>query len=428
MSNKVGIGNNGDMQAAQTCRLCGAAVHHVFLDLGMMPPCEGLVESGLEDTGQAHYPLRLMACGFCYLVQLVPIAFPDKPEEDAGGLCNQASPSDEARFGYESLVARLALGPKSQIIEIGGDGGELIRAFQRLSVPALAVVSDAGIWPWHTLAYQPHLATSVARELAGEGLKADLLFVHGCLEQAWNLNDFVSATVGLLKPDGMIVLRFRSLLSLISDNRYDEVRHEDVNYLSLLAIEQIAARHQLRLHDVEAMTKNSSFLRAYLVRSTSSKPQTRSLSELLERERSVGLHHPDIYQRFNIDVQKAKRALLGLLIRLKDEGHTICGYGADADSISLLNRCRIGPDLLDFTVDPDTQNYAALTSGMRVPILSWEALAIAKPAYLLILSWARTAEIVQRARVMESWGGRFIVPLPQPHVINPYSSTRETSS
>jgi len=118
-------------------------------------------------------------------------------------------------------------------------------------------------------------------------------------------------------------------------------------------------------------------------------------------------------------VSTTKRKLLAGLIKIKDEGKTICGYGAPGKGNTLLNYCAIGRDFLNFTVDRNPYKHGRFTPGMRIPILPPEAIDEAKPDYIFILPWNLKQEIVQQMRHSGGWGAKFIVPIPQFTIIDP---------
>src|ERR1700730_10369165 len=52
------------------CRVCGMTLVHSFVDLGMSPLCESILEFGQLDEMEAYFPLHVLVCGHCFLVQL----------------------------------------------------------------------------------------------------------------------------------------------------------------------------------------------------------------------------------------------------------------------------------------------------------------------------------------------------------------------
>ena len=115
-------------------------------------------------------------------------------------------------------------------------------------------------------------------------------------------------------------------------------------------------------------------------------------------------------------MRRTKRELLAFLIAAKDEGKTICGYGAPGKGNTLLNYCGIGPDFLDFTVDRNPYKHGRFTPGMHIPIRPVEALDAARPDYVLILPWNLKDEIIQQMRHVGGLGR-------QVHRADPRAST-----
>ena len=115
----------------------------------------------------------------------------------------------------------------------------------------------------------------------------------------------------------------------------------------------------------------------------------------------------------------AKRDLLAFLISAKNEGKTICGYGAPGKGNTLLNYCGIGTDFLDFTVDRNPYKHGRFTPGMHIPIRPVEAIDQARPDYILILPWNLRDEIVRQMAHAAAWGARFVVPIPFVAIIDP---------
>lgn len=114
---------------------------------------------------------------------------------------------------------------------------------------------------------------------------------------------------------------------------------------------------------------------------------------------------------------ETKWRLLDLLIRLKREGRRIVGYGAPGKGNTLLNYCGIRTDFLDFTVDRNPYKHGRFTPGARIPVLPPERLDAAQPDYVLILPWNLKTEIMAQLAHVRNWGGRFIVPIPEPTVV-----------
>ena len=114
---------------------------------------------------------------------------------------------------------------------------------------------------------------------------------------------------------------------------------------------------------------------------------------------------------------EVKWRLLDLLIRLRREGKQVVGYGAPGKGNTLLNYCGIRTDLIDYTVDRNPYKHGRFLPGTHIPIYPPERLAETKPDYVLILPWNLKKEITAQLLYVREWGGRLVVPIPSPEVI-----------
>ena len=106
-----------------------------------------------------------------------------------------------------------------------------------------------------------------------------------------------------------------------------------------------------------------------------------------------------------------------VLLRTKEEGKSIVGYGAPAKGNTLLNYCGVRTDFLDYTVDRSPHKQGLFRPATRIPIHAPEKIAETRPDYVLILPWNIREEIIEQMAHIRSWGGRFVVPIPRLEVI-----------
>ncbi len=123
-------------------------------------------------------------------------------------------------------------------------------------------------------------------------------------------------------------------------------------------------------------------------------------------------------------MKRTKRRLLSFLIKAKEEGKTICGYGAPGKGNTLLNYCGIGPDFLEFTVDRNPYKLGRRTPGMRISIHSIDTIDAIKPDLVLILPWNLKQEIIAQMQHIGDWGGKFVLPIPEVTVVDPREFSR----
>ncbi len=410
--------------AGMPCRLCNAPVRHTFVDLGMSPLCESFLARGELDQMEPYYPLHVMICEHCLLVQLKEYVKPDHIfTEYAYFSSYSTSWVAHAKSYVEMIVARRQLGADSLAVELASNDGYLLQHFLPLGVPVLGVEPAANVAKVATgkgvTTRVAFFGRQLARELIAEGKAADVIIGNNVLAQVPDLNDFVGGMKILLKPDGIVTLEFPHLVCLMDECQFDTIYHEHFSYFSGLTIDEMARRHGLALVDVERLSTHGGSLRVYLAHAESGQTPSPAVGALLAQEERLGLRDMGTYGGFAEAVKRTKRDLLAFLIEAKRAGKKVCAYGAPGKGNTLLNYCGIGADFLDFTVDRNPYKHGRFTPGMHVPILPVEAIDAARPDFILILPWNLKREITAQMAHVASWGAKFVVPIPTVSVIDP---------
>jgi hypothetical protein len=308
-------------------------------------------------------------------------------------------------------------------VELASNDGYLLQNFVKKGIPALGVEPAANVAKVAVEKGVPTLVKFFGRKTAGEmvrdGKQADLIIGNNVLAQVPDLNDFVGGMRILLKPQGVATLEFPHLARLMDESQYDTIYHEHFSYFSLIAVENIFGAHGLTVFDVEEIPTHGGSIRIYAHHvEDGSKPVTKRVVELRNRELSTGLDRMETYSTFSDQVKESKRSLLEFLIHAKREGKRVAGYGAPGKGNTLLNYCGIRTDFLDFTVDRNPYKQGKFLPGTHIPIFPVEKLQESKPDYVLILPWNFKDEIIMQMAGIRAWGGRFVIPIPKVKVIS----------
>jgi 2-polyprenyl-3-methyl-5-hydroxy-6-metoxy-1,4-benzoquinol methylase len=402
---------------APSCRSCGDALRHTFLDLGMSPLANSYLKPVQRTQMEPFYPLRVHVCARCFLVQLEEYESPDKIFSDYAYFSSYSDSWLRHAEGYaDRVVKRFGLNHESQVVEIASNDGYLLQYFVARGVPVLGIEPAANV---ARAAVEKGIPTVVkffgeeyARQLVAERNQADLIIGNNVLAHVPRLNDFVSGLRILLKPRGVITLEFPHLMRLMAENQFDTIYHEHFSYFSLLAVEKVFAAHRLTLFDVEELVTHGGSLRIYVCHE-GKQPRSPHVADLRAQEESFGLARLDHYAAFAEQVKETKRKLLEFLIAAKCEGKSIAGYGAAAKGNTLLNYCGIRTDFLDYTVDRSPHKQGLFLPGTHIPIYHPDRIRETKPDYLLLLPWNLREEIMEQMSHIREWGGLFLVPIPE---------------
>ena len=283
--------------AVPTCRFCGAALRHTFVDLGMSPLCESYVPADRVSAMEPFYPLHAKVCHSCLLVQLEEFVSADAIFSEYAYFSSYSdSWVAHARDYVEMAIERFGLDASSLVVELASNDGYLLQHVVERGIPALGIEPAANV---ASVAREQGIETVVeffGRELAGqlaaEGRAADLLVANNVMAHVPDLNDFVGGIRTVLAHNGVATIEVPHLLRLVESNQFDTIYHEHFSYFSLLTARKVLETHGLEVFDVEELKSHGGSLRLYAQRAgTGRQTVTSRVDELAERERDAGLRH-----------------------------------------------------------------------------------------------------------------------------------------
>lgn len=408
--------------ARSPCRFCKSLSLHTFVDLGMSPLCESFLAADQLNQMEPFYPLHVYVCENCLLVQLQEYV---RPEDIFTEYAYFSSYSDtwlrHSKDYADMVVERFNLGLHSRVVELASNDGYLLQYFVQKGIPVLGIepaanVAETAIGKGVTTVVK-FFGSKTAHEVAGASGKADLIIGNNVLAQVPDLNDFVAGMQILLKPDGIITMEFPHLMSLMESNQFDTIYHEHFSYFSFAVVERVFAAHALTLFDVEKLSTHGGSLRIYACHTEDAGKQVTTRVKVLKAaEEAAGVLRIDTYFSFAKKVEETKHKLLEFLIGAKRQGKSIAGYGAPGKGNTLLNYCGVRTDFIDYTVDRNPYKHGKYTPGTHIPIFHPNKISETKPDYVFILPWNLKDEIMKQLAYINEWGGRFVIPIPEPKI------------
>lgn len=406
------------------CRGCSAPLSRCLADLGRTPLANGLVAPEKLAAPAPRYPLRVMVCDACRLVQLDRDLPPAAMFSDYLYFSSySASWLAHAEAYCAVMTGRLDLGPRSRVVEVASNDGYLLKNFVARGIPCLGVEPAANIAEVAIAAGIPTRVGWFGRELGGrlrdEVGAADLVVANNVLAHAPNIHDFVGGVAALLAPAGVWTVEFPHLLRLLAETQFDTIYHEHVFYLSLLALEPVFARHGLAVADVEELPTHGGSLRLHVRRADTPSAETEAVAAMRAAERAAGLADGTGYDGFQDRITRICADLRGFLKSARAEGRRIAAYGAAAKGATLLDTAGVGADELLWVCDrnPHKQGLCLPGSGLRV--LPPERLREERPDYVLVLPWNLADEIGREIAFVADWGGRLVRAVPELRVWDP---------
>jgi 2-polyprenyl-3-methyl-5-hydroxy-6-metoxy-1,4-benzoquinol methylase len=400
------------------CRFCGSPLSEVFADLGVSPLANSYLREDQLSKMEPHFPLKAWVCGYCFLVQL------EEFESPAGIFSDYAYFSSfstswlaHAERYVRDMITRFGFDSQSQVVEIASNDGYLLQYFHAAGVPVLGIEPAENVAEAAIAKGIPSRTVFFGRDTARD-IQADLLLGNNVYAHVPDLHSFTEGLKLALKPNGVITLEFPHLLRLMEEAQFDTIYHEHFSYFSLLTVQKVFAHHGLTVFDVEELTTHGGSLRVFGKHTeNTTHAVTPRVEALIATEKAAGLNALDAYRTFAEKVRRVKCDLLEFLIQARREGKTVVGYGAPAKGNTLLNYCGVGPEFVPFTVDRSPHKQGQYLPGTRIPIRAPEAIAEARPDYVLILPWNLKEEITEQMSAVRGWGGRFVVAIPSLQVL-----------
>jgi len=400
------------------CVCCGGGDLQPVLDLGAMPLADRLVAPG-DERPEPRFPLRLVRCRSCSLAQVTEAPPPRVLFGDGFPYHSRFSETLVASFRAHAaaLIRERALGADSLVIDLGSNDGAMLEPFMEAGVRVLGIDPAEGPAAEAERRGIPtrreFFDASAAEALRAEGLEADVVIGKNVLAHVEDPIGFLAAARSLLVPGGVVVVEFPSVLELVRRNAFDTIYHEHRCCLSATSCAALALRAGLRLERVEPVELHGGSLRVTLSPGAS---HTAAASAWLDRERAEGVWDDAFYAGLSAAAHRVREGVRALVDAERNAGRRVAAYGAAAKGAIMLNWCGLGPEAVIRVVDRNPYKHGKLMPGVGIPIEPVASIEADPPDALLVLAWNFVEEIARQQAAYLRSGGRFIVPIPEPHI------------
>jgi len=406
------------------CRTCGSKNLKLILDLGKT----ALVNDFLKPEEVANYkislPLRVVLCTDCSLVQLADTVDPKILYSHYAYVTSTSKTMDEHLNNLMThLLATARLGSGSKVLEIASNTGVFLKKFKEQGCEVL------GIEPAGNIA-DVALATAIptrkeffnsdtAKKLKAEWGAADLILGRHVFAHIDDLKDLVAGLAEISHDETLIAFEVPYAVDFFEHAEYDTIYHEHLSYITVASIEALVKDSPFMLARIDHYPIHGGSILFHLRRRSSKMKPHASVAAALKNEKEMKLAEPATWADFEKRVNHIRTELPALLRKLKSEGKRIIGYGASAKGNTLLNTCGITTKELDYIIDNTPFKQGKIAPGSWIPVRPPENLLRDQPDYALLLAWNFAPEIIKRETEFQKRGGRFIVPIPEPKIVEP---------
>jgi len=393
------------------CRVCDGENLNQVLDLGHQPWCNNFLTKNQLNT-EPRYPLRLMYCEDCHTSQLdytvdKKIMFGDHTylsgiTKSLSEHFRQIAEDVDKRFGGDFQ--------KKSILDIGSNDGTQLRHFQNLGWEVLGVESSkttatiAGSMGVPTLNrfFNLECIKDINRKFSV--FNAAGVFFH--------LEELHSVTEGIkqgLEENGVFVVQFLYMKSIMENNAFDQIYHEHLLYYTLETIQKLLGRHGLEMFDAFLSPIHGGQMIGYIGH-PGVREKTGRLIEIEKEEVLSGCNAKKAYIEFAERVEQIKHRDLEYLSRKRREGKRIFGMGAPVKGNTLLNYFGVGPSTIECLLEKNELRRDLYSPGMHIPIRIEKEIE-EWPDVFYVLAWNFKNEILKNHKDLIDRGVEFYFPI-----------------
>lgn len=415
---KSAVGTGGSL-VADRCQITGSSSLKSILFLGYLPPVNTMPPIGQALTEQPAYPAELLWCEESKLAQLGLVVDPNilfPPSYPYTSGTTRILRENFAQLAVE-VEELYPLAEKDLVVDIGSNDGTLLSNFNRNGVRVFGIEpTQAG-----KLAVEKGIPTltsffnsdAVDKTLAEHG-PARLVTAANVFAHIEDVNGVMERITQLLREDGLFISESHYFISLLETLQYDTIYHEHLRYYTLASLRTLLEQHGLEIIHARKIPTHGGSIRVYSAQK-GRYPVRPSVAELLGAEKPHLT--PEAFTAFKKRVVLSKLGLLSLLKDLRARDAHIYGIGAPSRASTLINYVGLDDGIIDAVLEiSGSYKIGKYIPGTRIPVLDEKILFEDQPDYALLFSWHIAEELIPKIRA-RGYRGRFIVPLPEPRII-----------
>ena len=285
------------------------------------------------------------------------------------------------------------------MIEIACNDGYMLNFFKNKSIPHL------GIEPTNTVNIAKSKGINVvkkffnlnyARNLKKSNYSADCLIGNNVLAHVPNIVDFLKGVKLLLKDNGVAVFEFPHLLTLIKYRFFDTIYHEHFSYLSIIFLEKVLKKTDIKIFDVKKTKIHGGSLRVFISHSTAKHKVKKSVNDVITEELLFKLDKKATYKEFAREVKSNIRNTKRTLLDLSKKNAQIIGYGAAAKATVMINLLNLNNKIIKYLYDKANFKHNKYIPSSNIKINDFNDLKIGDIDYVIIFPWNIKNEIIKQ--------------------------------
>lgn len=398
------------MSILKKCRVCESSNLEEIIDFGKQPWCNDFLN--YDQLGkEKFYPLVLVLCNECKVSQLNYTVKKEIMFSDHTYLSG-VTKSLSAHFENlrNEIVKKFDIREKKKILDLGSNDGTFLKHFKNIG--------------WKVLGVEPSKAIcQIANENGIETLnkffnfqtsqeineKFDFINASGVFFHLEELHSFTKGVENLLNKDGVFIIQFLYMESIINNTAFDQIYHEHLLYYNLLTLNKLLLKHNLEIFDAHLHEIHGGQMTAYVSR-VSGRKKTKKFQELLSKEIKNNANEMSRYLFFKDNIQKLRLKNIKYVNEALKNEKKIFGLGAPAKGNTLLNYFGFKSKHISKLLEINTLRRNLYAPGSHIPI-EIESEIEEQPDIYYVLAWNFKNEILNKNKHLIDDGIEFYFPI-----------------
>jgi hypothetical protein len=401
----------------KVCQICNSNRLIDVINLGDQPLANTLQKKLDDKISLEKYPINVVRCGDCTLLQLDYIVDQTKVyHADYPYLPGITQTVDnEQKELSDYLYDKLNLKTGDIVLDIGSNDGSLLKHFKnkKLDVVGVEPTNIAKLANENEIyTLQSFFNKNVAEEILRKKGKIKLITSTNVFAHMSTLGDVMDGIVKVIDDDGYFCFENHYIMEILNKVQYDTFYHEHLRTYSLISLLKLFEIYDLNLFHAQIVSRYGGSIRCIVSKKKIDK--TESFKKLLKIEKETLIQNvEETYYKFTNNIKSSRNELLKIISKIKSENKTIIGKSCPARAVVLLNYCGIDDKNLDYVAEqPTSLKLDYYIPGTKLKIVNDDCLLKNQPEYILLLAWHLSEPIINKWK-KKGLNSKFIVPLPK---------------
>ena len=378
------------------------------------------VKENVDIISKLKVPHTLVLCSDCSLLQLKETVNPDLLYKN---YFYRSATSDTMRRDLKKVVVdinrKVDLFKGDNIVDIGANDCTMLSYFNE-------DLNRIGIEPaenidWSKVDDNIKIVNDYFNEnsLKKCNLKDKVKVFSSCamFYDLDNPNSFMKVIKNNMDKNGIFCVQLSYLPSMLKNLNFYDICNEHLEYYSLHSLSFLMESHNLKIFEAAENDVNGGSIRVFISHKERKIKESNNLKNLYKAELQMSLKNKTTYTNFYNKILNIKSKVRKAIFDELKNG-LVFGLGASTKGNMLLQTFDLGKDIIPFISERNSSKVGLKTLGTDIELISEISARKKNPKMMLVLPWYFKDEIIKRERSYLLNGGKLLIPMPYPHIVN----------